>query len=514
MPYSSNAGKNLIERFIRRKLRWNPKRVSTVLDVGVGSGTYSTKFRKLISGKWIGIEIWEPYVQKFGLGLKYDALLIDDAEQALVGLDGAFDFIFVGDILEHLTRNKALKVSKLAYDHLSEDGLLFFSVPIGDYPQDEFMGNPHEKHVDTWQRDDLNTLEGVKYIEQEHEIGVAVSCKAEAWGELMAPKVAVYMICKDEEKNIERAVRSTALADELVVCDTGSTDKTIEVLDDLGVVPHKIFVSPWRFDDARNIALSFVSQEVDWCVSLDGDEVLAAGFIEKLKDFAAKNRHLTRINHSFETHWNWATSDLVPNITRHYHERIHSRHGYRWIHPVHEKLVNPNEKAGWCTDILMRQLPDTKKDRSSYGPLLEQAVSEDRHDWKLWSFLYQEKLNAGDIEGAKVALAKCLEIPDSDKGFLHLRQGELYERIGDQIGARNAFNRAVEAAPYMREIYVARAEYNWRQRQWKAAYVDYVSARECKNETHGYMRREDVWDDRFEQQVNKLSKELEENVFF
>lgn len=527
MPYSSDSGKAVIERFIRRKLRWACKKgpaARGVLDLGVGAGAYSTKYKKLIGGEWVGVEIWEPYVEQFKLREKYDHLMLDDVEYALAKLTDKgdrFDFVFIGDILEHMDREKALRVCGLAYKLLEPSGLMFCSVPIGEYPQGEYLGNPHEAHVDTWKtKDELTQIPGVRYMDQEKEIGVAVSCDEESWNKLMEPKIAVYMICKNEENFIRRAVESALEADELVVCDTGSTDKTVDTLQQLAwanlqVKVHEVFISPWRFDDARNVSLSLVSQEVDFCVSLDADELLAPGFIPLLREFLRKNHphQVTRVNHSFETHWNWFNVKAEPVLSRHYHERIHSRHGYRWVHPVHEKLVNPDERVMWCTDLLIRQLPDTTKNRGTYLPLLEQAVKEDPKDWKLWSFLYQEKLGAGDLEGAKAALEECLKIHDSDKAFLYIRQGELLEKIGDQIGARSAFSRAVEANPQLREVHVAAAEYNWRQRQWKAAYSCYISAKECKNETHGYMRREDCWDDRLEQQVNRLAKELEENVY-
>ena len=71
-------------------------------------------------------------------------------------------------------------------------------------------------------------------------------------------KVGVYAICKNEEKFAEAWMNSMSEADIIVVTDTGSTDKTVEILETKGAVVYKEEIIPWRFDVARNIALNFV----------------------------------------------------------------------------------------------------------------------------------------------------------------------------------------------------------------------------------------------------------------
>jgi 2-polyprenyl-3-methyl-5-hydroxy-6-metoxy-1,4-benzoquinol methylase len=48
---------------------------TSVLDVGCGAGTYSDLVRGAgMTTELIGIEVWEPYVKRFGLTAKYDRL--------------------------------------------------------------------------------------------------------------------------------------------------------------------------------------------------------------------------------------------------------------------------------------------------------------------------------------------------------------------------------------------------------------------------------------------------------
>ena len=66
-------------------------------------------------------------------------------------------------------------------------------------------------------------------------------------------KICVYAISKNEEPFVDRWYDSVKDADYVVVCDTGSTDQTIDKLTNLGATVYSITVSPWRFDEARNI---------------------------------------------------------------------------------------------------------------------------------------------------------------------------------------------------------------------------------------------------------------------
>lgn len=80
------------------------------------------------------------------------------------------------------------------------------------------------------------------------------------------------MISKNEEKNIEKCINSVInLADEIVLVDTGSTDKTVEIAEKLGV---KVIKHSWKndFSDARNKSIDNATK--DWILFLDCDEEL------------------------------------------------------------------------------------------------------------------------------------------------------------------------------------------------------------------------------------------------
>ena len=89
--------------------------------------------------------------------------------------------------------------------------------------------------------------------------------------EIKKRTVSVIMIVKDEEKNLPRCFESLkGLYDELIVVDTGSTDKTMEICKEYGA---KLFEHSWKdFSTHRNQSVGYASGE--WLFQMDADEEL------------------------------------------------------------------------------------------------------------------------------------------------------------------------------------------------------------------------------------------------
>ena len=83
-------------------------------------------------------------------------------------------------------------------------------------------------------------------------------------------KLSLCVICKNEERTIERCINSVKNeVDEMIIVDTGSTDKTIDIAKSLGA---EVFEIEWEkdFAKARNYAISKATG--DWIIFLDADE--------------------------------------------------------------------------------------------------------------------------------------------------------------------------------------------------------------------------------------------------
>ena len=100
-------------------------------------------------------------------------------------------------------------------------------------------------------------------------------------------KISVVINTLNEEKNIERAIRSVkSFADEVLVCDMNSDDNSALLAKKLGA--KVIFTKRLDFvEPARNFAISKASG--DWILILDPDEEVPESLLDKLKDFTKDN---------------------------------------------------------------------------------------------------------------------------------------------------------------------------------------------------------------------------------
>lgn len=146
MPASLVQGKAISALVLSRLHRASP--LAQVLDVGPGLGSYKRLFGPLLPGvPWYAVEVWGPYVARYGLDALYDDVFVSDVrcfDFQLLPRGGAAIF---GDVIEHMPARLVAEVVQRALARLHY-GIL--SIPIGHWPQDAYQGNPWERHVDDW----------------------------------------------------------------------------------------------------------------------------------------------------------------------------------------------------------------------------------------------------------------------------------------------------------------------------------------------------------------------------
>jgi len=123
----------------------------TVLDVGPGAGAYGQIARTISSvGRVDAVEAWEPYLAEFGLRNLYDNVFVEDVRDRQ---DFTYDVVIFGDVLEHMTKEDALRIYELARIQAK---WILFSIPIIHLPQGAYAGNPFEIHVhDNWTHEEI-----------------------------------------------------------------------------------------------------------------------------------------------------------------------------------------------------------------------------------------------------------------------------------------------------------------------------------------------------------------------
>lgn len=101
--------------------------------------------------------------------------------------------------------------------------------------------------------------------------------------EEMRKTLDICMIVKNEAENLIKTLpNNIAGADNVIVVDTGSSDKTKEIAASLGA---KVFDFKWEDDFAAARNFSLAQSNADWILWLDADEYMEIVDLKKLKDF-------------------------------------------------------------------------------------------------------------------------------------------------------------------------------------------------------------------------------------
>jgi glycosyltransferase involved in cell wall biosynthesis len=99
--------------------------------------------------------------------------------------------------------------------------------------------------------------------------------------------VSVYVITKNEEENIARLLDNLKSFAEVIIVDSGSTDRTLEIANSYSNT--KVSFNQWPgFGEQKAHALALCS--FPWVLNLDADETLSDSFIEKLEKFIVQDK--------------------------------------------------------------------------------------------------------------------------------------------------------------------------------------------------------------------------------
>lgn len=314
------------------------------------------------------------------------------------------------------------------------------------------------------------------------------------WLVLSKYKICVYAISKNEEKFVDRWMDAVSEADMVVVLDTGSTDSTVEKLRERGAVVYVEKINPWRFDTARNKAMDYIPEDFDICVSNDLDEVFETGWREKLEN-AWKPCH-TRARYMFTCSYH---ADGTPN-KQFPMEKIHRRHGFRWVHPVHEVLKYSGEDKDsvvWVPGLVLNHYPDLNKPRTQYLPLLELSVEENPDNDRAVFWLGREYMFYKMYDKSIETLKKYLQMPtavwneERSAAMRFISNG--YKEKGNKQEARAWLYRAIAECPHVREPYLYMAKLGYEENDWPLVYMMVVKGLGITEKTGSYLLEVESW---------------------
>lgn len=297
-------------------------------------------------------------------------------------------------------------------------------------------------------------------------------------------KIAVYTIALNEEKFVERWYESAKDADYLLIADTGSTDKTKRIAKKLGIKVVDISIKPWRFDDARNAALALLPDDIDYCVSMDMDEVLSEGWRECLEKMTGDQIEY-KFNLTFKDE-----AEKNPEVTF-INNRIHRRHGFRWKFLMHEVIVpDRTDCVGeFCDGLEVSHHPDKDKSREQYNQMIEDSYNE-YADARYHIYQAQQLLTFNRLDEAKIVLKSLLKLKDASKIDIALA----YRILGLMSKKFNLwyFAKSLISFP-TRETYTSISVHYYNKSKWFRTYYFGKKADSIKIKTSSILKDPSVW---------------------
>lgn len=268
----------------------------------------------------------------------------------------------------------------------------------------------------------------------------------------MSVKVSAVLIAKNEAKVISRCIKSLIGIDEIVILDTGSTDKTVEIARGLGAkVTVRSPIVPFDFAVARNEATALA--EHDWVITIDADEVIRPGMISKLRKAMADQEAKDPFERVSALIVTFTDRGMTTHKTKAFRKSC-----WGWKYRVHEQLVplGTDTKQGTLESVVFEHLPspDKKARHAQNIDLLKLCVEENPEYARAWRHLGQELMLEKKWTEAIPNLATYLEKTgenELEKSEVCCHVGKCYAETYLLDEAIKWFEQAAKVDPRRRE---------------------------------------------------------------
>jgi glycosyltransferase involved in cell wall biosynthesis len=218
--------------------------------------------------------------------------------------------------------------------------------------------------------------------------------------------LSVCLITLNEEENLPRALNSVqGIADEVVVVDCGSTDRTAEIARERGA---KVVIRPWtNFAEQKNAAAGAASHE--WILSLDADEELSPELRDALLAWKKEVPNFSVYEFSRRT---WYLGAWVKHTGWYpdFQRRLFRRDAAQFSGIIHEALRfegKPGRLGGDLLHYTVGSFEEHERKVESYTTLAAQQMFRDgKRSWRAamwlatpWSWFNNYVLGLGFLDG-------------------------------------------------------------------------------------------------------------------
>jgi len=224
-------------------------------------------------------------------------------------------------------------------------------------------------------------------------------------------RLSANIITLNEEQNLSRLLSSLrGIADEIIVVDSGSTDRTEAIAAEHGAT---FRYHEWKdYADQKNYAASLAQTE--WILSLDADEELSSALQSAILDWKKRTPQFEVYEVARKTWYLGAWikhSGWYPDFK----QRLYRKNAARFVGSLHETLSNKGPAGRLAGDLLhytIRDFSEHKANVERYSTLAaKQMFDSGRRQWlgafllaTPWSFFHTFVLRGGFLDGYRGAL--------------------------------------------------------------------------------------------------------------
>lgn len=235
--------------------------------------------------------------------------------------------------------------------------------------------------------------------------------------------ISLCMIVKNEEHTLSQCLGSISdIVDEIIIVDTGSTDKTVEIAKEWTSHVYKI---PWTFHfaKARNTSFQYATQE--YILWLDADDILQETAQKKLKQLKQSlNSTIDAVSMKYE---------IKTKIGKEQTQRIRlvkREAGFQWEGIVHEDLQRKKQYTYFASDIVITHTK-TKQTSPRRNIELYQRALQQEHIFTLQDHFHyaKENLLEKEYKTAEQHFNMCLafeELPQTSRMVVYHQLATCY----------------------------------------------------------------------------------------
>ena len=219
-------------------------------------------------------------------------------------------------------------------------------------------------------------------------------------------KITATIITLNEERNVARAIESLRCCDEILIVDSGSTDRTVELSQNLGV---RVLEASWLgYAAQKNWAAEHAGTE--WILSLDADEALSEALEAEIWNLkktgpacdAYTMPRLARYLGRWIYHSGWYPDRKV---------RLYRREKAKWVGDFVHESVQPSGRVGHLHSNILHftcdSLSEHVKTMDRYTTLAAQELAARKFKVPLsklivdpaWTFVKTYFLQRGFLDG-------------------------------------------------------------------------------------------------------------------